>query len=120
MNLHEMIDKAQIGDRLKQLRLASNLSQNDIAQKLNTHQNAISRIENGQGGTLDLLFELVNFYSDVFYVGNFFQSNFVVILNSEIDNKELRYKDLIVSLLKEHMELTDNVYSKISAILEDK
>lgn len=115
-----MITKTQIGERLKQLRLASNLSQAEIAQKLNTHQNAISRMENGQGGTIDLLFDLVSYYSNVFYVGNFFHSHFEVLLSTDVEDKGLQFKELINEILKEHIQSTNEVYGRIGAILEGK
>lgn len=115
-----MIAKNEIGERLRQLRVASNLSQIEIAKKLDTHQNAISRMENGQGGTLDLLFLMVNFYSKIFYVGNFFHSHFEVMLNSDVEEKGLEFKDLIKEILKENLSSTENAYIRIEAILNGK
>jgi len=73
----------ELGERLQMLRKALDLSQKDLAANLETHQNQISRLENGLGGTLELLIELLNFYSGHFHIGLLFSDEFEVIKKSE-------------------------------------
>ena len=49
-----------VGHILTQHRLAKNLSQSDLARRLNLHQTSISRLENGETNrVLDLIFRIL-------------------------------------------------------------
>ena len=52
-----------LGTRLKQIREHIGYSQAQLAEQLNCKQNAISNLELGKGGSLKLLFQVLNFYS---------------------------------------------------------
>ena len=53
-----------LGTRLKQIREHIGYSQAQLAEQLNCKQNAISNLELGKGGSLKLLFQVLNFYSN--------------------------------------------------------
>jgi len=57
--------------------------QEDVANHLNVNQNAISRIENGAGGGINVLHKLLNFYSDFFVVEHLLSQKFEVVQKSE-------------------------------------
>jgi transcriptional regulator with XRE-family HTH domain len=53
----------ELGNRLKKIRKLAKLSQKEVAEKLGQNQNTISRLENGNGGSIDILLSLIAFYS---------------------------------------------------------
>lgn len=67
----------EIGTRIKLLRLKANLSQEDLAARVNTSQNIISRMERGLG-TLTIVCDILNFFSVEFKLDNFFQKTYTL------------------------------------------
>ena len=51
-----------IGLYFKNLRIEENLSQLELSEQLNLHQNTIQRIEKGANATLLTIFELTGFF----------------------------------------------------------
>ena len=81
---------AVIGQRFKAFRTHLNWRQEDIAKHTGLHQNIISRIENGKGGTIETLLTLIDYYKNFYFVDNFLADHFVVIeLNSLSDEEKL-------------------------------
>ena len=72
-----------LGGRLKEMRKALDMLQEDVANHLNVNQNAISRIENGAGGGINVLLKLLNFYSDFFVVEHILSPKFEVVRRSD-------------------------------------
>jgi transcriptional regulator with XRE-family HTH domain len=72
-----------LGGRLKEMRKALDMLQEDVAKHLDVNQNAISRIENGAGGGINVLLKLLNFYSDFFVVEHILSPKFEVVRRSE-------------------------------------
>lgn len=72
-----------LGGRLKEMRKALDMLQEDVAKHLDVNQNAISRIENGAGGGINVLLKLLNFYSDFFVVEHILSPKFEVVRKSE-------------------------------------
>ena len=72
-----------LGGRLKEMRKALDMMQGDVAKHLDVNQNAISRIENGAGGGINVLLKQLNFYSDFFVVDHILSPNFEVIKRSD-------------------------------------
>jgi len=94
LNLHDL------GERLQLLRKGLDLSQKDLAATLETHQNQISRLENGIGGTLELLVQLLNFYSDHFHISFIFSDEFEVIKRSEPLSHMSTFNSIAIERLK--------------------
>jgi transcriptional regulator with XRE-family HTH domain len=69
--------------QLKAMRKALDMLQGDVAQHLGVKQNAISRIENGAGGGINVLLKLLNFYSDFFVVEHILSPKFEVVRKSD-------------------------------------
>lgn len=59
------------------------MRQEDVANHLDVNQNAISRIENGAGGGINVLLKLLNFYSDFFVVEHILSPKFKVVQISD-------------------------------------
>ena len=73
----------ELGERLQMLRKALDLSQKDLAASLEVGQNQISRLENGIGGSLELLLQLLNFYGKNFLICFIFSEQFEVIKKTD-------------------------------------
>ena len=72
-----------LGGRLKEMRKALGMLQEDVANHLDVNQNAISRIENGAGGGVSVLLKLINYYSDFFVVEHILSPKFEVVQISD-------------------------------------
>ena len=78
-----------LGTRLKQIREHIGYSQAQLAEQLNCKQNAISNLELGKGGSLKLLFQVLNFYSNYVFIDLIFSEKFYLISNTEEDELEI-------------------------------
>lgn len=117
---NEMIAEKLITERLKLLRMSANVSQADLAKELGTHQNAISKMENGHGGSLKLFFQLIGFYSETFYLGNLFSNYFDIVLLSDFEDRSVKFKDVIKEQLKLMHEEQGEKIQRIEALLDGK
>ena len=77
-----------LGTRLKQIREHIGYSQAQLAEQLNCKQNAISNLELGKGGSLKLLFQVLNFYSNYVFIDLIFSEKFYLISNIEEDEAQ--------------------------------
>ena len=66
----------EFGNRIKLLRQKGNLSQEELAVKVSTSQNIISRLEVGDGGSLKVAFDIINFFRTMFNLDNFLSDKF--------------------------------------------
>lgn len=57
--IQNLTSAQKLGNALKRLRQEQKLSQADLAKKMRMRQPTISAIENGQGGTLQSLFKII-------------------------------------------------------------
>jgi transcriptional regulator with XRE-family HTH domain len=81
----------ELGSRLKQIRSYLGLSQKDLAEKSQCNQVAISRLENGIGGTIIGLTSILSFYSQYIYINYVFAEKFYLI---STDNQEASRSNL--------------------------
>ena len=72
-----------LGGRLKEMRKALGMLQEDVAKHLDVNQNAISRIEKGAGGSVSILLKLINYYSTFFTVEHILSPRFEVVQVSD-------------------------------------
>lgn len=72
-----------LGGRLKEMRKALGMLQEDVAKHLKVNQNAISRIEKGTGGSVSILLKLINYYSNFFVVEHILSPKFEVVQISD-------------------------------------
>jgi transcriptional regulator with XRE-family HTH domain len=72
-----------LGGRLKEMRKAMGMLQEDVAKHLDVNQNAISRIENGSGGGISILLKLLNYYGNFFVVEHILSQKFEVVRLSD-------------------------------------
>ncbi len=109
-----------LGTRFKQIREYLGYSQAQLAEKLECKQNAISNLELGKGGSLKLLFNLLNFYSDYVYIDLIFSQNFYLISNQEEDAKKSNYNSIIVEIIKQAEKNFSEEINKNIKLSEEK
>ncbi|UZR99611.1 helix-turn-helix domain-containing protein [Chondrinema litorale] len=110
------LDLKLIGERFRMLRTELDLSQKQIAEQLDVHQNAISRLEKGIGASLELFLKLVSFYSNYFVVDKILAKYFSVVRK---DDSTMSYlDDVAIEKLKQVQEDFNKGVADIITLLE--
>ena len=108
-----------LGTRLKQIREHIGYSQAQLAEQLNCKQNAISNLELGKGGSLKLLFQVLNFYSNYVFIDLIFSEKFYLISNTEEDEaQKANYNSVIIEIIKQSEKNYDDAMSNAKKELE--
>ena len=107
------------GTRLKQIREHIGYSQAQLAEQLNCKQNAISNLELGKGGSLKLLFQVLNFYSNYVFIDLIFSEKFYLISNTEEDEaQKANYNSVIIEIIRQSEKNYDDAMSNAKKELE--
>lgn len=108
-----------LGTRLKQIREHIGYSQAQLAEQLNCKQNAISNLELGKGGSLKLLFQVLNFYSDNVFIDLIFSEKFYLISNTKEDEaQKANYNSVIIEIIKQSEKNYEDAMSNAKKELE--
>lgn len=108
-----------LGTRLKQIREHIGYSQAQLAEQLNCKQNAISNLELGKGGSLKLLFQVLNFYSNYVFIDLIFSEKFYLISNTEEDEaQKANYNSVIIEIIKQSEKNYEDAISNAQKELE--
>ena len=108
-----------LGTRLKQIREQIGYSQAQLAEQLNCKQNAISNLELGKGGSLKLLFQVLNFYSNYVFIDLIFSEKFYLISNTEEDEaQKANYNSVIIEIIRQSEKNYDDAMSNAKKELE--
>lgn len=109
-----------LGTRLKQIREHIGYSQAQLAEQLNCKQNAISNLELGKGGSLKLLFQVLNFYSNYVFIDLIFSEKFYLISNTEEDEAQQKanYNSVIIEIIRQSEKNYDDAMSNAKKELE--
>lgn len=108
-----------LGTRLKQIREHIGYSQAQLAEELNCKQNAISNLELGKGGSLKLLFQVLNFYSNYVFIDLIFSEKFYLISNTEEDEaQKANYNSVIIEIIRQSEKNYEEAVSKAKKELE--
>lgn len=112
-----------LGTRLKQIREHIGYSQAQLAEQLNCKQNAISNLELGKGGSLKLLFQVLNFYSNYVFIDLIFSEKFYLISNTEEDEaQKANYNSVIIEIIrqseKNYVDAMSNAKKELEANLQ--
>ena len=108
-----------LGIRLKQIREHVGYSQAQLAEQLNCKQNAISNLELGKGGSLKLLFQVLNFYSNYVFIDLIFSEKFYLISNTEEDEaQKANYNSVIIEIIRQSEKNYENAMSNAKKELE--
>lgn len=108
-----------LGTRLKQIREHIGYSQTQLAEQLNCKQNAISNLEQGKGGSLKLLFQVLNFYSNYVFIDLIFSEKFYLISNTEEDEaQKANYNSVIIEIIRQSEKNYEDAMSNAKKELE--
>lgn len=108
-----------LGTRLKQIREHIGYSQAQLAEQLNCKQNAISNLELGKGGSLKLLFKVLNFYSNYVFIDLIFSEKFYLISNTEEDEaQKANYNSVIIEIIRQSEKNYEDAMSNAKKELE--
>lgn len=108
-----------LGTRLKQIREHIGYSQARLAEQLNCKQNAISNLELGKGGSLKLLFQVLNFYSNYVFIDLIFSEKFYLISNTEEDEaQKANYNSVIIEIIRQSEKNYEDAMSNAKKELE--
>ena len=108
-----------LGTRLKQIREHIGYSQAQLAEQLNCKQNAISNLELGKGGSLKLLFQVLNFYSNYVFTDLIFSEKFYLISNTEEDEaQKANYNSVIIEIIRQSEKNYEDAMSNAKKELE--
>lgn len=108
-----------LGTRLKQIREHIGYSQAQLAEQLNCKQNAISNLELGKGGSLKLLFQVLNFYSNYVFIDLIFSEKFYLISISEEDEaQKANYNSVIIEIIRQSEKNYEDAMSNAKKELE--
>ena len=108
-----------LGTRLKQIREHIGYSQAQLAEQLNCKQNAISNLELGKGGSLKLLFQVLNFYSNYVFIDLLFSEKFYLISNTEEDEaQKANYNSVIIEIIRQSEKNYEDAMSNAKKELE--
>lgn len=108
-----------LGTRLKQIREHIGYSQAQLAEQLNCKQNAISNLELGKGGSLKLLFQVLNFYSNYVFIDLIFSEKFYLISNTEEDEaQKANYNSFIIEIIRQSEKNYEDAMSNAKKELE--
>ena len=111
-----MLTVKEIGRRIKDLRIKANQSQEYVAEQLNTSQNIISRMEKGDGASLQMFLSIITYYRGLYNMDNFLAEDFNI---SEVEpSKNMTGLESLaiekLNMLKE--EMTSEIEKVISLI----
>lgn len=108
-----------LGTRLKQIREHIGYSQAQLAEQLNCKQNAISNLELGKGGSLKLLFQVLNFYSNYVFIDLIFSEKFYLIsVNEEDEAQKANYNSVIIEIIRQSEKNYEDAMSNAKKELE--
>ena len=108
-----------LGTRLKQIREHIGYSQAQLAEQLNCKQNAISNLELGKGGSLKLLFQVLNYYSNYVFIDLIFSEKFYLISNTEEDEaQKANYNSVIIEIIRQSEKNYEDAMSNAKKELE--
>ena len=108
-----------LGTGLKQIREHIGYSQAQLAEQLNCKQNAISNLELGKGGSLKLLFQVLNFYSNYVFIDLIFSEKFYLISNTEEDEaQKANYNSVIIEIIRQSEKNYEDAMSNAKKELE--
>ena len=108
-----------LGTRLKRIREHIGYSQAQLAEQLNCKQNAISNLELGKGGSLKLLFRVLNFYSNYVFIDLIFSEKFYLISNTEEDEaQKANYNSVIIEIIRQSEKNYEDAMSNAKKELE--
>lgn len=102
------ISRKVIGERLIILRNELGMEQTYVADKTSTLQSTISHLEKGDGGGLDALIKVLEFYGSYFNLTHFFSDEFSPMQIAKYNSRQTIFK----TRLLQQIGVTEDILKK--------
>lgn len=90
---------SDIGEKLNAFRKTLGLSQKEVAVAMGVHQTQISKFENGEGSSVELLFQVLNYYGTHYGIKYVIADTFDIVTGSAGDSLSSPYNSIAVEKL---------------------
>lgn len=108
------------GERFKAMREQLKHSQNRVCNEANISQTQITNFENGKFGSLDVLFALVGYYKQYFYLSNLFDERFMPLHKESGPEEIIAKHDIVGAKLDNMMQLLAESTADLKDFLSQK
>ena len=98
---------SDIGGKLSAFRKTMGLSQKGVAESMGVHQTQISKLENGEGSSIELLLQVLNYYGTTYQVQFILADVFDIVMGTASEPLASPYNSIAVeklSLLGEEVQ----------------
>jgi transcriptional regulator with XRE-family HTH domain len=114
-----MLDMIEFGKRVQAVRESIlDMNQSELAEKINTSQVLLSRIERGIGGNINVVFDLINYlYSRNIAAKEIFGERFSLDLVTENSSNSNAVTTQIEALVKELQKTMSEDFDKLLLLL---
>lgn len=114
-----MVDMAEFGRRVQLIREnVLKISQSELGEKINTTQTLLSRLERGTGGSINVVFDLINYlYSKNIDAKEIFSEQFSLDLVSMKLNDPATVNSHLEDLVKELQKTINGDMDKLLLLL---
>ena len=90
---------SDIGGKLSAFRKTLSLSQKEVSEAMGVHQTQISKLENGEGSSIELLLQLLNYYGTTYQVKYILADTFDIVMGTEGEALTSPYNSIAVERL---------------------
>ncbi|RDV11895.1 XRE family transcriptional regulator [Pontibacter diazotrophicus] len=93
------ITLSDIGGKLNTFRKTLGLSQKEVSVAMGVHQTQISKLEKGEGSSIELLLQILNYYSSNYQVKYILADTFEIVMGAAGESLTSPYNSIAVERL---------------------
>ncbi|WP_162056010.1 helix-turn-helix domain-containing protein [Pontibacter pamirensis] len=93
------ITLSDIGGKLSAFRKTLGLSQKEVSVAMGAHQTQISKLENGEGSSIELLLQVLNYYGTTYQLRYILADTFDIVTGGEGEALTSPYNSIAVERL---------------------